>query len=150
MKMKTLLTGLLFVLITGTSYSQDCIKKFVGTYGINLDGTIAAVREADPSKENEEVPQEFLDMLKQITLKITTDSIVINMMGREQSVSISSRVSEIEGGACDMVISIPDGQLPEGVEVPFLTIHEGKDGYVMLKSTNGNKDMDYYVWQKIE
>ena len=71
MKMKSLLTGLLFVLITGTSFSQDCIKKFFGTYGINIDGTIAAVREADPSKQNEEVPQQFLDMVKEMKLEIS-------------------------------------------------------------------------------
>jgi hypothetical protein len=149
MKMKTLLTGLLFVLITGTSYSQDCIKKFVGTYGINIDGTIAAVREADPSKENEEVPEEFLDMVKQMTLEISMDSMTVSMMGQRQSIKITPRASELDGASCDLLLDIPVVDVPKE-QAPFVTIYEGKNNTMMLKSTNGSNDMDNFIWMKIE
>ena len=149
MKMKTLLTGLLFVLITGTSFSQECIKKYFGTYGINIDGTIAAVREADPSKENEEVPEQFLDMIKQMTLEISADSMTIAVMGRRRSIKITPRASKIEGGSCDLVLEIPGTDLPED-QAPFVTVYEGENNTLMLKSTNGSNDMDNYMWMKIE
>jgi len=149
MKMKSLLTGLLFVLITGTSFSQDCIKKFFGTYGINIDGTIAAVREADPSKQNEEVPQQFLDMVKAMKLEISADSMVISVMGQRQAIKIKPRASALDGGSCDLLLDIPGVDLPEE-ESPFVTIYEGKNNTLMIKSTNGSDDMDNFMWMKIE
>jgi len=149
MKMKSLLTGLLLVLITGTSYSQDCNKKFFGTYGINLDATIASIREADPSKQNEEVPQQFLDNVKHFTLEIFADSMAITVMGQRQALRITPRASALDGASCDLLLDIPGVDLPEE-QIPFVTIYEGKNNTLMIKSTNGSDDMDNFIWMKIE
>lgn len=121
----------------------------MGTYRINLDATIDAVREADPSKQNEEPPQRFLDMIKETTLKISADSLSIMIMGQRNAIKISPTASKIEGGSCDLYLVVPEVDLPKE-QAPFMTIFENKSGALMLKSTNGSNDMDNYVWMKIE
>ena len=71
-------------------------------------------------------------------------------MGRINGIDIHPKASVKEGGSCDLHFVVPEGQLPEGVIAPFLTIYEGNNNTIALKSTGGSNDMDNYIWTKIE
>ena len=148
--MKIIFTSTLFILFTGFIFSQKCIQQYVGTYKIDLDETISTIKEADTEMAKEAPPEDFIKMMEQTTLEIKGSRIEINMMGRNNGVDIHPKASVKEGGSCDLHFVLPEGQLPEGVEAPFLTIYKGKNNTIALKSTGGSNDMDNYIWTKIE
>ena len=87
-------------------------------------------------------------MLSQIELSITTDTLIMSMMGRDQKMPFKARVNA-DGSSCDMVLVLPAEQLPEGTTEVFMTIKMDKNS-MMLKSTGGSDDMDAIVWAKSE
>ena len=149
-KMKIIFTSTLFFLFTGVIFSQTCIQNYVGMYKIDLDETIATIKETDPEKAKEAPPENFIRMMEETTMQIQATRLEINMMGRNNGVEIHPKASTKEGGSCDLHFVLPEGQLPEGVEAPFLTIYRGKNNTIALKSTGGSNDMDNYIWTKIE
>ena len=149
-KMKIIFTSTLFILFTGIVFSQKCIQQYVGTYKIDLDETISTIKETDPEKAKEAPPENFIRMMEETTMEIKATRLELNMMGRINGIDIHPKTSTKEGGSCDLHFVLPEGQLPEGVEAPFLTIYEGKNKTIALKSTGGSNDMDNYIWTKIE
>ena len=149
-KMKTIFTSTLFIVLTGIVFSQKCIQQYVGTYKIDLDETISTIKETDPEKAKEAPPENFIRMMEETTMEIKATRLELNMMGRINGIDIHPKASVKEGGSCDLHLVVPEGQLPEGVMAPFLTIYEGKNKTIALKSTGGSNDMDNYIWTKIE
>ena len=88
-------------------------------------------------------------MLSQIELSITTDTLIMSMMGRDQKMPFKARVNA-DGSNCDMVLVLPAEELPEGTTEVFMTINEMDKNSMMLKSTGGSDDMDAFVWTKSE
>ena len=149
-KMKIIFTSTLFILFTGVIFSQTCVQNYVGMYKIDLDETISTIKETDPEKAKEAPPENFIRMMEETTMEIKAKRLELNMMGRINGIDIHPKASVKEGGSCDLHLVVPEGQLPEGVMAPFLTIYEGKNKTIALKSTGGSNDMDNYIWTKIE
>ena len=148
--MKNILTSLLFVLIASATFSQNCIQKHIGVYKVDTDKTFDAIKKANPEKAKEEQPEGMAEMLNGISLTITEKGLSMTMMGRINEIDATVRETEKKGGSCDLLFNIPADQLPEGVEAPFLTIYVNESKQIMLKSSGGSNDMDFYVWTKVE
>lgn len=148
--MKTLLSITVFILITGTVFSQECIQKYIGFYKINMEETIAEIRRTDAEKANEEVPAEFMEKMPKVKMEIKADGLEMTMMEQTNEIKVIPRESKKEGGSCDLLLMVPPEQLPEGVEIPFLTIYADDYGKLMIKSSGGGNDMDSFVWTKVE
>ena len=132
------------------SFSQNCIQKHVGVYKVDTEKTIDGLKKADPEKAKEEMPEGFLGMMQGISMEVKSDGLVMTMMGRTNDIKTEIRESVKEGGSCDLILDIPADQLPEGVEAPFLTIYVNESKQIMLKSSGGSNDMDFYIWTKVE
>ena len=150
--MKLILTTIISILFIGFSYSQNCIESHTGKYSVNIDATVENIKKMSAEK-GEEVPEDQIKMmtgmLSQIELSITTDTLIMSMMGRDQKMPFKARVNA-DGSNCDMVLVLPAEQLPEGTTEVFMTINEMDKNSMMLKSTGGSDDMDAFVWTKSE
>lgn len=148
--MKTIFVSAAFILITGTVFSQECIQKYIGFYKIQMEETIAEIRRTDAEKANEEVPPEFMEKMPKVKMEIKADGLEMTMMEQTNEIKVIPRESKKEGGSCDLLLMVPPEQLPEGVEIPFLTIYADDYGKLMIKSSGGGNDMDSFVWTKVE
>jgi hypothetical protein len=148
--MKTIFASAAFILMTGTVFSQECIQKYIGFYKINMEETIAEIRRTDAEKANEEVPAEFMEKMRKVKMEIKADALEMTMMEQTNEIKVIPRESKKEGGSCDLLLMVPPEQLPEGVEIPFLTIYANEYGKLMIKSSGGGNDMDSFVWTKVE
>ncbi len=148
--MKTIFVSAAFILITGTVFSQECIQKYIGFYKIQMEETIAEIRRTDSERANEEVPPEFMEQMREVKMEIKADALEMTMMGQTNEIKVIPRVSKKKGGSCDLLLGVPPEQLPEGVEIPFLTIYADDYGKLMIKSSGGGNDMDMFVWTKVE
>ena len=150
--MKLILTTIVSVLFIGFSYSQNCIESHIGDYSVNMDATVENIKKMSAEK-GEEVPEDQIKMmtgmLSQIKLSITTDTLIMSMMGRDQKMPFKARVNKDES-SCDMVLVLPAEQLPEGTTEVFMTINVIDKNSMMLKATGGSDDMDAFVWTKSE
>ena len=150
--MKIIFTSTLFILFAGFIVSQTCIQNYVGMYKIDLDETISTIKETNPEKAKEAPPENFIRMMESTTMEVKATRLELNMMGRPNGIDIHPKASVKEGGSCDLHFVVPGHfqQTQEGVIAPFLTIYEGKNNTIALKSTGGSNDMDNYIWTKIE
>ena len=85
--MKLILTTIVSILFIGFSYSQNCIESHTGKYSVNIDATVENLKKMSAEK-GEEVTEDQIKMmtgmLGQIKLSITTDTLIMSMMGRDQ------------------------------------------------------------------
>jgi hypothetical protein len=150
--MKLILTTIISVLFIGFSYSQNCIESHTGKYSVNVDATVENIKKMSAEK-GEEVPEDQIKMmtgmLSQIELSITTDTLIMSMMGRDQKMPFKARVNA-EGSSCEMVMVLPAEQLPEGKTEVYMSIIQIDKNSMILKSTGGSDDMDAFVWIKSE
>ena len=150
--MKLILTTIVSVLFIGFSYSQNCIESHTGKYSVNVDATVENIKKMSAEK-GEEVPEEqlkmFTGMLSQIELSITTDTLIMSVMGKDRKMPFKARANA-DGSNCDMVLVLPAEQLPEGKTEVYMSIIQIDKSSMMLKSKGGSDDMDAFVWIKSE
>ena len=149
-KMKIIFTSTLFILFTRVIFSQTCIQNYVGMYKIDVKKTISTIKETVPEKAVEEPPEKFIRWAEEVIMEINETKLEYIFKGRIHGIDIQPKASVKEGGLCDLHFVLPEGQWPEGKEAPFLTIYKVKKNSIMLNSTGGSNDMDYYIWTKIE
>jgi hypothetical protein len=149
--MKTLLSSLFGIALSGILFSQNCIQKHIGIYKVDLDRTIEQIRENDPSKANEEPPNKFLEMAKKASLELTENKMSIVNLGPQNPFDFVAKTSDKKGGSCDLVLNIPEEtKLPEGVEIPTFTVYEKEDGRIHIQEGSKMSRINDFIWRKIE
>lgn len=132
-----------------TSFSQSCVSAYMGTYRVDIENTMPFFIEKEYA-ENGALPDDFRSMIEGITLVIFSDSLSLEMMGNYRVLTFTDRKSIKENGSCDLLLDMSDMAVPEEANAMFLTLFQKKNKLLQIVNSIESKEMDSYIWVKIE
>jgi len=146
--MKYILSLFLFF-VSCISYSQNCIENYTGTYAVDIEASMSYF-DTTSNTEAGVLEDDFREMIESITLILYADSLSLEMLGNKRVLPFSNRKSVKENGTCDLLLDLSNMPASKEENDMFLTIYEKKKRRLQIINSVNPKEMDNYIWMKIE
>ena len=132
-----------------SAFSQNCIESYIGIYHVDIEATMPFFEETAYAKEGV-LNKDFAQTIHKTRLIFDSESITLNMYGNVTTIPYTSRNSVKENGECDLLLDMSEMGVPEEAQDMYLTLYLKDEGQLQIINSVEPKEMDNYIWSKVE